>query len=66
MIISYPISSGLASKGFSGVLLKTTFRSSRSQMFFKMGVLKHFEIFTGKHLCWNDFIKTRADTGVFL
>ena len=25
------------------------FRNSRSQMFFKRGVLKNFEIFTGKH-----------------
>ena len=28
-------------------------RSSRSQMFFKIGVLKKFAIFTGKHLCWS-------------
>ena len=28
------------------------FRSSRSQMFFKIGVLKNFAIFTGKNLCW--------------
>ena len=28
-------------------------RSSRSQMFFKKDVFKNFEIFTGKHLCWN-------------
>ena len=28
------------------------FRSSRSQMFFKIGVLKKFATFTGKHLCW--------------
>ena len=27
------------------------FRSIRSQMFFKIGVLKKFAIFTGKHLC---------------
>ena len=27
------------------------FRSSRSQMFFKIGVLKNFAIFTGKNLC---------------
>ena len=25
---------------------------SRSQMFFKIGVLKNFAMFTGKHLCW--------------
>ena len=29
------------------------FRSSRSQMFFKIGVLKNFATFTGKHLCWS-------------
>ena len=28
-------------------------RSSRSQIFFKLGVLKNLEIFTGKYLCWN-------------
>ena len=28
------------------------FRRSRSRMFFKIGLLKHFAIFTGKHLCW--------------
>ena len=28
------------------------FRSSRSLMFFKIGVLKNFATFTGKHLCW--------------
>ena len=27
-------------------------RNSRSQMFFKIGVLKNFAIFTGKYLCW--------------
>ena len=33
-----------------------TVRSSRSQMFFKIGVLKIFSIFTGKHLCWSLFL----------
>ena len=34
---------------------------SRSQMFFKIGVLKNFANFAGKHLCWNacNFIKKR-------
>ena len=27
-------------------------RRSRSRMFFKIGALKKFAIFTGKHLCW--------------
>ena len=31
-------------------------RSSRSQKFFKIGVLKNFAIFTGKHLCWSLFL----------
>ena len=32
------------------------FRSSRSQKFFKIGVLKNFAIFTRKHLCWSLFL----------
>ena len=34
-----------------GILVKTNnlFRSSRSQMFFKIRALKNFTIFTGKH-----------------
>ena len=36
-------------------------RSSRSQMFFKIGVLKNFVIFTAKYLCWDLFsIKLQA------
>ena len=31
-------------------------RSSRSQMFFKIGVLRNFKIFTGKHLCQSLFL----------
>ena len=38
-------------------------RSSLSQMFFKIGILKNFATFTGKHLCWSlkacNFIKNR-------
>ena len=30
-----------------------TFRSDRSQRFFKIGVLKNFANFTGKSLCWS-------------
>ena len=30
--------------------------SSRSQMFFKIGVLKRFVILTGKYLCWSLFL----------
>ena len=31
-------------------------RSSGPQMFFKLGVLKNFANFTGKHLCWSLFL----------
>ena len=30
-------------------------RSSRSQMFFKTGALKKFNVFKGKRLCWSLF-----------
>ena len=55
-----------------------TSRSSRLQMFFKIGVLKSFPNFTGKHLCWSLFLKKFSgsrlatllkkgfNTGVFL
>ena len=33
------------------------YRSSRFQMFFKIGLLKSFANFTGKHLCWSLFLK---------
>ena len=32
-------------------------RGSRSQMFFKIGILKNFADFTGKHQCWSFFLK---------
>ena len=32
---------------------ETTEAVSRSQIFFKLGVLKNFASFTGKHLCWS-------------
>ena len=32
-------------------------QSSRSQMFFKIGILKTFANFTGKQLCWSLFNK---------
>ena len=54
------------SKCCSWLPLKTTFRNSRSQMFFKNGVLKNFAILTGKHLCWNNFIKKKSNKDVFL
>ena len=54
------------------------FRSSRSQMIFKIGVLKNFANFTVKHLCWSIFfiklqawmaatlLKRDSNTGVIL
>ena len=43
-------------------------RSSRSQMFFKTGVLKYLAIFTRKHLSWSLFLILQKDsnTGAFL
>ena len=38
-------------KALSMIMLQK-YRSSRSQMFFKIGVRKTFENFPGKHLCW--------------
>ena len=34
-------------------------------MFFKIDVLKIFTIFTGKHLCWNNFIKNKLQLWFF-
>ena len=36
------------------------FKSSCSQMFYIIGVLKNFAKFTGKHLCWSLLIKLQA------
>ena len=41
--------------GYNYFLLNAPSRRSRSQMFFKIGVLKYFAIFTGKHLRWSPF-----------
>ena len=42
-------------------------RSSRSQMFFKIGVLRNFAKLTGKHLCqglfFNKVVGLRPSTG---
>ena len=44
-------------------------RSSHLQMFLKIGDLKNFAIFTGKHLCWSlnacNLIKKETSTQVF-
>ena len=42
---------------FCNVLI---FRSSRSQIFFKIDVLKNFASFTGKYLCWSLFLNKAA------
>ena len=34
----------------------TTIRSSRLQVFYKIGVLENFAYVTGKHLCWSLFL----------
>ena len=39
------------------------FRSSRSQVFFKIGLLKNFANFTGKHLWWSPFLIKLLKTG---
>ena len=35
---------------------KKMFRSSCSQIFFKISVLKNFANFTGEHVCWSLFL----------
>ena len=40
-------------------------RSSRLQMFFKIGALKNFPIFTRKHLCWSLFLIKRLQQRCF-
>ena len=47
------------------ICFQNAFRSSRSQMFFKKGILKNFVIFTGKHLCWSLFFNKVAGLLVF-
>ena len=41
------------------LITSKAFRSSRSQMFYKIGVLKNFVKLTGKHLCWSHFLKRK-------
>ena len=43
-----------------------TCRSSHSQVFSKISVLKNLATFTGKELCWNLFLKRDSNTGVFM
>ena len=37
------------------------FLKNRSKMFFKIGVLENFAIFTGKQLCWSLLKRKRTD-----
>ena len=46
------------SRNFVFNILK--YRNSPSQMFFKIGVLKHFAIFKGKQMCWSLFFNKVA------
>ena len=39
--------------GKNKTVVRVISRTSSSQTFFKIGVLKNFVIFTGKHLCWS-------------
>ena len=41
---------------FFKIISWKNFRRSRLQMFFKIGALKNFANFTGKHLCWSLFL----------
>ena len=43
-------------KNILGIRENAFSRSSPSQMFFKIDVLKSFAIFTEKHLCWSLFL----------
>ena len=36
--------------------MRKKLQSSRSQIFFKIGVIKNFSNFTGKYLCWSIFL----------
>ena len=49
----------------SSAFIKNRYRSSRSQMFFKIGVVKNFAMFTRKHLCWSLFLIKMQAFGCF-
>ena len=38
------------------LITSKAFRSSRSKMFYKIGILENFAKFIGKHLCWSYFL----------
>ena len=43
-------------RGYWHKWVNSKFRISRSQMLFKICVLKNFTVLTGKHLCWSLFL----------
>ena len=47
---------GAAALSIFEELLFSKHESNRLQMYFKVGALKSFAIFTGKHLCWSLFL----------
>ena len=51
---------GVTSRGCLVEALQYIVQSSHSQMFFKVGVLKIFAIFIGKHLRWGLFFNNSA------
>ena len=55
--VGWKISHRLIANGMPVLTPQTVrFRSSCSQMFFKIGVLKNFANFTGRHLYWSPFL----------
>ena len=65
LIISYLRPVNIA-KFLRTTFLQNTSRSNRLQMFFKIGALKSFTNFTGKHLCWRLFLKNLHAEGLQL
>ena len=53
-------------KAYSSRKIWTGFRSSRSQIFFKIGVLQVFANSTGKHLCWRHFSRKLQSWKLYL
>ena len=51
---SYLLKKSLTKKAF--LCAEISFRSSRSHVFFKKGVLKNFVIFKEKQMCWSLFL----------
>ena len=56
---------GFRSSPFKGAFHFCVIKSSRSQIFFKIGFLKSFAIFKGKYLCWSLYFNKFAGLQVF-